>query len=61
KDRFLTIKTELEEIHQDKYIRGILLTSAPVSDSLKAEFEQEESMLIHVSAAPPDKSISTDS
>jgi len=60
KDRFLTIKAELEEIHPDKYIRGILLTSAPVSDTLKDEFVQEDSLLIHVSQSSTGKSESSE-
>ncbi|MBS1270997.1 MAG: hypothetical protein MAGBODY4_00126 [Candidatus Marinimicrobia bacterium] len=47
-ERFLTIRSELKEQHPDLYIRGILLTSAPVDESMQAEFKEEECLLIHV-------------
>jgi len=52
--RFLTIKSELEQIHPDHFIRGIMLTSAPVSGQATESFQAEECLLIYVAPADDD-------
>lgn len=47
-ERFLAIREELQEQHPDLYIRGIMLTSAPVDDEIKGVLEEEDCMLIFV-------------
>jgi len=47
-DRFLKIRDELKEQHPDLYIRGIMLTSAPVDEDAKSILENEDCMLIYV-------------
>lgn len=54
--RFLNIKGELEELHPERYIRGIMLTSAPFSDQTNSSFENEECLLIHVEQLDDDSS-----
>ncbi len=46
--RFLTLKSELEQLHSYRFIRGIMLTSAPFSGGVREELEQEDCLLIHV-------------
>ena len=47
-DRFLKLKEELKEQHPELYIRGIMLTSAPVDDDTQDMLEEEDCLLIHV-------------
>lgn len=51
-ERFLKLKSELEEQHEDLYIRGIMLTSAPVDEEAQNMLKDQDCMLIHV---PEDK------
>lgn len=52
--RFLAMKSELEESHPDHFIRGIMLTSAPVSDPVTESLEEEECLLIFVEPGAQD-------
>lgn len=47
-ERFLTIREKLQEQHPDLYIRGIMLTSAPIDEETKGAMEEQDCMLIHV-------------
>ena len=47
-ERFLKIREELQEQYPDLFIRGIMLTSAPLDDDAKAALEEEDCMLVFV-------------
>ncbi|HKJ69823.1 MAG TPA: hypothetical protein VKA68_17835 [bacterium] len=46
--RFLGLKSELEEIHSYRFIRGIMLTSASFSEAVREALEHEDCLIIPV-------------
>lgn len=47
-ERFLQLQEDLREKYPDLYVRGIMITSAPVSQSIRERLEENDCLIIHI-------------